>query len=374
MRTFLLSTCSAVAATLALGLATPAAAQFTVTFSGDLWVDFGYTSVDEDDARAAGPTGRSTGAFTGGTRDVNSQQRGRFNLIASQKADNGLTYGVRYRIRMGQTNLGNQNTGFDYDKSFIFVDGNFGRVELGHQTGVGETMFAFTASSWGTGGADGFALDFSPGSESPGTIYTTAVSDTPSTRINYYSPRFSGFQFGLSYATETGGGDVGRTVIFNKSLATFTDATEVAVGYDNSFSGARVRLGANYMFGAAAAPNTEDLNAWSLNGRVDYQGFGLSLHYVNNGESGSANNANVDDQTVYAALLQYTIGQVTVGGSYAWWENQNRDEIQQYAIGATYTVAPGLLLQPEISFVDWDRNTGRDIDSTAAILRTRVNF
>lgn len=361
------------ASALALLAAAPAAhAQFTTTFSGDLWVDYGYTSVSNNDARTA--LGLAANAPI---QQFNSQQRGRFNLISQAKADNGLTYGIRYRIRLGAT-----GDTVDHDKSYIFAQGAFGRVEIGRDDSATANVVA-PASAWGLSGADGFAYDFAPGAEPAPATYASVISTRNMTRVNYYTPRFAGIQGTISYATNAGANDAGRTLNFNQVASTYNDYFELGLNFDETFQGIRVRAAVSYTGAENTVATNEDLEAWFAYARLDYAGAAVSAHYINNGQYNTVRGApNRRDETGVVLMAQYTFGAFTVGASYAHWEANSTavatagsGETTHWAIGASYVVAPGLSLRPEISFIEWDRPGAlRDVDSTIFALRTQINF
>lgn len=389
MNRFLLAGASAFAI-LAAGSA--AQAQFTLTTSGDLWVDFGYTDSEPP------------GTIASDNRNVEAVQRGRVNFIWTQKADSGLTYGARYRVRLGPAG----GNGVDYDKAFIFVNGAFGQVSLGVNSGLADQWGA-TASAWGTGGGDGNYNDFiyrgqgqlaavaalyeNPAGRAFG-LYGELANDNR-TRIWYMTPVFAGFTAGVSYMPVQGGGGsnaLGRGFEFDQNVATYNDVVQVGLNYDGTFGAARVRAFGTYSFGEGrpggisnglAVTQTEDLAAFALQLRVDLGPFAVSAHYVNNGESGQASAAAFrEDAQNWGLLAQYTVlPELTVGASYAYYEDagdtafSGKDEITVYSVGLAYTVAPGLSIRPEYHYYDFDNEPGqRDEDGNIFMVRTQVSF
>lgn len=375
-----------------LGAGSAANAQFTLVTSGDLWVDFGYT--DSEPPRS----------IASDSRQFEALQRGRVNFIWTQKSDNGLTYGARYRVRLGP----GPGNGLDYDKAFIFVNGTFGQVSLGVNSGLADQWGA-TASAWGTGGADGNYNDFIYRGQGQ-TAATAALYENPAgrafgiygelandnrTRLWYISPSFAGVSAGVSYLPVQGGGGsnaLGRGFEFDKNVATFNDVIQAGLNYDNTFGAARVRAFGTYSFGEGrpggtsnglAVTQTEDLAAFALQLRVDVGPFAVSAHYVNNGESGQSSTAAFrEDAQNWGLLAQYTVlPQLTVGASYAYYEDAGdpgiagRDELTVYSIGLAYTVAPGLSLRPEYHYFDF-KNEGaqRDENGNIFMVRTQVTF
>lgn len=394
MNRYLLAGASALALTVG---ASAANAQFTLTTSGDLWVDTGYSTMDP--ASGALANALNVGAVQD-SRNTEMVQRGRFNLIWTQKSDSGLTYGARYRVRLGPS----AGPGVDYDKAFIFVNGSFGQVSLGVNSGLAD-QWAASASAWGTGGADGNYGDFLYNNVAGGTLQTPSarafgiygeLANDNRTRLWYQTPSFSGFNAGVSYMPVFGGADRGRGFEWDNNAATFSDVIQVGLNYDNTFDALRVRGFVTYSWGsgrgnASALTNTagnvtatKDLSAFAVNLRLDYGAFAVSGHYVNNGESGQTRVAGafLEDQVNYGILGQYTVSPaLTIGASYGYYEDggsttvRGKDKQSIWSVGAAYTLAPGLTIRPEYSYVDFDNEgTQPDKNGNVFIVRTQVLF
>src|SRR3954467_3113921 len=116
MRYVLLAGTAAVA--LVVG-ANAASAQMTLTLSGDNYFEAGWINEKGEN----------------GTRKTEVRNRTRLVVDASGKADNGLQYGAKARIRLRQQ--GN----LDFDQSYAFVaTPEIGQLQLGTNTGVNDAM------------------------------------------------------------------------------------------------------------------------------------------------------------------------------------------------------------------------------------------
>ncbi|HZH28722.1 MAG TPA: porin [Azospirillaceae bacterium] len=359
MNRYLLAGASALAL---LGAASAANAQFTVTFTGDSWVEAGYTSIDGNPA--------------GEDRHFDFTQRGRFNLIATQKSDNGLEYGVRFRVRLGPAG----GNGLDHDKNFIFLRGAFGEVNFGTQSGVFEQWWPSFNS--GTGLADGNYFDYVPGAALPGSARTVfqgvyaGEHEANRTRLSYFSPRIAGFQAGVSYVPTTNGTTGrGRSFEFNGNSAGFQDVFQLGGSYDGTFGAVRARAAVTYAFGSAQ-DGFEDLSVWQGFARADVGGFGVlgMVNYV--GESGLANGVEGDAYT-WVVGGEYTFGAFTAGASFTRLEDEAAavEHTNIWSVGLTYTVAPGLTLRPEYHYIQAEDDfAGNDDTANVFIVRTQVNF
>ncbi len=140
----------------------------------------------------------STATNNGHDFNTNSE----IKLKASNTADNGLKYGLVIELEADQGNTNNT------DENFIWLEGDFGRVELGDQDGAANNLFVGGADVGLTYGM----IDNPTGSSVSGSGADTAadVADTSdSTKITYYTPSFNGFKAAVSYAPD---GSEGSTV------------------------------------------------------------------------------------------------------------------------------------------------------------------
>ena len=167
-------------------LAAPAAAEMEVNVSGFLKAEFWGVSQDVDDARN----------YVFGVDDAE------FHVKARNTADNGLTYGVNLEMELGST--------VTMDEGFLYFSGdNWGIIQLGGNEGASSSMpysgdFSLTAA-FGYDGGLGAVWNF----QNSITFPDLAADTGDAAKINYFSPRFSGFQIGVTYLPDSGQAAVG---------------------------------------------------------------------------------------------------------------------------------------------------------------------
>jgi len=137
---------------------------------------------------------------------IDSKQDSEIHFLPTITLDNGLTIGADVQLE-GFTSSD------QIDESSMFIDGSFGRVVLGSEASAGYLMFyaapdvtflnvnsgsttAFIPYSGTTAGADIFLGTL-------GTTYLENVLNDNAQRFTYFTPRFGGFQLGVSYARDT---------------------------------------------------------------------------------------------------------------------------------------------------------------------------
>ncbi|HYH22379.1 MAG TPA: porin [Azospirillum sp.] len=388
MNRYLLAGCAAVALAMGSGAAN-AQAKFEVKVGGDAYFEGGYVDQDNDT----------------NLRSVEFRNRFRLNIVPSAKADNGLEYGGRIRIRSNST-----TRNMDADRAYIFVQGTFGQVRMGVSNsfndetvvsrpidylpfGLYDQALNYVGAN-GTGVAGGGTMAgvnrFGGGS----IVWPSIVPDT-ATKIVYFSPRFAGFQLGASYTPNGNSWNTDsdrneRAVIAATGAITpyFQDELEIGVNYNGSFGGVTVKGGAGYMWGEATesttgANNFKNLNAWQAGLQVGYAGFVVGGSYTDFGKSGQRQALGFfnENSHVWQLGAQYTMGPIVVGGGWSYGQDQGsasvigKRKVNVYEIGASYTVAPGLAVQAQYDYVKSDSDVNAlDDKANVVVLRTTLAF
>jgi len=392
MRYVLLAGTAAVA--LVVG-ANAASAQMTLTLSGDNYFEAGWINEKGEN----------------GTRKTEVRNRTRLVVDASGKADNGLQYGAKARIRLRQQ--GN----LDFDQSYAFVaTPEIGQLQLGTNTGVNDAMRIFAPNNFGTGGIDGSYTDWISGlPNSTGNEYF--VTGDTETRIQFYSSRFAGFQVGLGYLPTSGsaGTDINRSRFFstatnaNVAPSRFQDIYEANLQYSADFGPATVKASLGYEGGAAkdaragalgtgfGAVNLRDLSAYQAGVQVGFGGLLIGAGYTDNSLSGLPQGGGKwVDQWEWNAGVAYTAGPVTVGynfersvgpfspsaGTFSTaatpYNSFGAVTANIHVVGTTYVIAKGLSAGIEYTYADIYNPPGASSVSkptaNLVLLRTDVAF
>lgn len=382
MKRILAAAASAIAIVAVMG--SPARAELEVTVGG--FASFQAAVFDNDVANSS-------------DRDFTSEAQ--ITVNADATADNGLQYGAKVTLDASASDSTNA------DEVGIYLAGGWGRVELGDDDGASElVVFAPTV---GIGQINGSYDDFVPATaqghmvNDRGDHNFTAIDSDDSTKITYYTPKFSGFQAGVSYAPEYQGfelfgvtslaGSTGEHVAFTETNSIASDIIEVGLGYEGEFSGVMFKVGGNYVTAdavegdidplTAGVQEIEDVSAWSLGAQVGYQGFRFGGGYTDDGDSLQAVGVSDNKVTSWNVGATYENGPWGVGISYL---NTDFDtnavaktlsaggsggDYTAWAAGATYTVAPGLNVGADLAF--YDRNAvGTADDDDGYVLMTDV--
>jgi len=326
--------------------------KFDVTVGGDAYFEAGFVGQDRDS----------------GLRSSDFRNRLRLVITPIAKADNGLEYGAR--IRFG-TDTPNANRATVADRAYIFANGSFGTVSAGMQNGLSDEYAIIAPSDWGTGGVDGSFPAYFGNTSSPGTTgnLRTLISGNSSTRLTYLTPKFSGFQFGVTYQpnSDSVNTDINRlkTAAPNgNTTGAYRDIYEVGGNYAGAFGD--VTLGASLYYSGGKSKNSststavyEDLSSTMAGLSVGYGGLKVAGSYAWSGKSGYVKRSSLatatsrEAQNVWTVGAQYTFGATTIGAGYLNAQDAGsltvagKAKTELITLGAKYVIAPGFSVGPE---------------------------
>ncbi|MHA1528168.1 MAG: porin [Alphaproteobacteria bacterium] len=241
--------------------------------------------------------------FSGDFDGIDSKQDAEIFFLPSITLDNGLKIGANIQLE-ALTNSSDQ-----IDEAFMFIKGSFGEVLLGSENSAGYKMTygapdvsfinlnsgsttLFIPWSGGGAGDDLFRRTLN-------TTFLENSGNNDAQRFTYFSPRFSGFQVGASYARD-GNQDSNSQLDGDEGLRDIFD------------------IGANYV-----------------------RSFG-DIDLAVSGRWGTADDHVGSNATVWSGGLNLGFGGFTVGGSYA---EQNKNEHvfrdgKAYDLGVSYETGP----------------------------------
>ncbi len=359
----LLLACAGGVAAAACGSAVAAESPqgFDINIGGDAYFDAGYI-------KQQGDVGQSNYVFT---------NRYRLLVTAENKADNGLDYGAKVRIRAYAS------TGvMDIDQAYIFASGNFGAIEAGTVEGPFSRQSVEAPTNFGTGGVDGdwneaagwilnqtTFMEPYPGGGNVGV--TGDAYSIRSNRIVYYTPNLLGesaddkFFGGISFSPVQGAvlTGVDRTRITNNNAAlqqnlnAYMNWYEAIARYEGTVEGVSILSSVAYTGAKTKSDVTAgvqqgyyDLGAWQAGLQLGYAGFLIGGSYVNAGKSAYSKSPTLylADQYTWTAGISYANGPISVGFNYEFGHDAGDPTVPgdrtgaMWSVGATYTVAPGL--------------------------------
>ncbi len=378
MKKILLGTSALIGAAALFAGAANAAETPKITLGGFSTFQAGFTNEDQD-------TNLRSGAFR--TDNV-------ITVRVNGKTDAGLGYGAGIDLAADTTD-NNDSAGTNAERTFVYVDGKWGKLQGGSDLGVTNTMKIDAARiARASGGIDGDFTNFMTSTTGRtiatpdlyldyGTTAGSQLGDESQQNVNkisYYTPRFSGFQAGVSYLFDTNGSSRGQ--VLSRADNNSGQAENVVLGainYEGKFSNVGVNLGATGEYGNAEVATQNDLRTYQFGAKFDYMGFSLAGSYGNLGDSlqtkTTANDSSTRFWTVggayetgpFGASVTYIDSQVDGGTTH--------NDFSNLSFGVDYKLAAGLTPYAEVNVVKLDpTGTANDNDATVVLVGTQLAF
>lgn len=331
------------------------------------------------------------------SRDFKFQNDTEVHIQVRGEMDNGVVYGAVIELEADISGDGD-GEGLNADKTFIFLESQYGRVEMGGNTDAAEAL-RVDASTFAraTGGIDGDFDDFANVNNInttpvPGAFFIdrprlpTAFFDDQfagvdgfantqdATKITYYTPRWNGLQFGLSYTPDQG--DSGSATGFTgENGFDYEDVINLGLQYSGQFDELGVAAAITGEFAENEDADTEDLEAYNLGLNLTYAGFSVGASYGDWQESYLAEDGDNGDSDYWTIGAGYEWGPAAFSITYLDSEFDG-DEFENLSLGADYQLAPGLVPYIEVNFfdADVDESDEPDNDGTVVLIGTQLNF
>ena len=321
---------------------------------------------------------------------VNVRHEGEIHFKGETTLDNGLVVGFQAQLEaITQSD--------QMDETYLYFSGSWGRLVMGSENSAPYLM-AYAAPYAGLGVNSPNFFMFSPNSSDYALTsgYLNAASDA--NKVTYFTPRFGGFQLGVSYTPniDSRGGNR-QTFGLNTDEDAPTSVTDPAaynhvlgagVNFVESFNSFDIALYAGAEWANlemdTAGGAYDDFESYQGGINLGFAGFtvGGSVHYNNAGIGGSNNDADVWFWDVGAT---YGTGPWTVGLTYSRstfdndrpgenWEDR-RDIVE---FGASYALSPGVTLYGALQYMDeeteYDGGADDDQDGFGGSIGTKLSF
>jgi predicted porin len=251
------------------------------------------------------------------------------------------------------------------DEHWMRISGSFGEIRLGSGDAAGMAMTTGYLGTWSTGVGQLHAFDIPDWISVPATVSASTVArvdlNSDAEHISYFTPRFSGFQAGISYVPST------EEDVNNQRALTAagdTDGWSFGVNYVGKFSGVGIGIAAGYTTANESAVDRSDPETWGIGGRFDFQGFRVGLSWVDKKAQNNAAGvtaAGGQGQETFEAGIRYTFGPNAVSFTYQGAESDantggaaDGDETQAMTIAYRRTLGPGVFWRVTGMVADYD--------------------
>jgi predicted porin len=299
-------------------------------------------------------------------------------FVGETTLDNGLVVGVDVQLQ-GET------VADQIDESYIYFEGGWGRLQVGSEDPAPDEMIYAAPTPIDSHGVNSPTFfHAASGANAVGTTTTYVNLTGDSDKITYFTPRWSGFQFGVSYTpdnTEELGFAFRSDVTAGGATPQQSEVFEGAINWVGEINGIEIGAYAGYSKGdvEGPAPGFEDQDMWGFGASFGYRGWTLggSYRWTDQGTSGASTDrwdANVG--------LAYAWGSWTAGAAWGHGEVETgpatgEDTLDQYEAGLIYEIGPGVLLSGGLQYVDFDSDAGgpaAENDAIIGIFGTTITF
>ena len=266
------------------------------------------------------------------------RHEGEVFFVGSTTLDNGLKFGVNIQLEA-------RATGDQVDETFMYVSGNFGRINVGSEDSAAYLMHYASPSpvpAWGLASPNANAGGFT----NPSTL-PNEIGDRD--KITYFTPRFAGFQFGASFTPdsdeETGTGASPYAPIKDEGAA--DEGYSIGANYSNKFGSVSLKASLGYQLvtrtdtTSTAVTTTYTVTAADTI-TVDSDGniTGFSANTTTASATTTTNNEDTDE---FAAGLSVGVAGFNIGGAYKFTDNDGgTDDLERHDwnVGVNYGMGP----------------------------------
>lgn len=324
-------------------------------------------SLDRDGKSSDG-TPTYDGGLGGGFQIL---QYGEIRFTATGKTDSGLKWGVRFEdVQNDADTAGKKKSS---DEAHMWVQGSWGRLEVGGQDGAADRIRSNTADMIPIDRRLPAVFTDTRGTRVRGAGDYGSINDSSDdTKLSYWTPRVSGLRAAYSYVPNAGArGSVGT------NSGSFH---ELGVEYKGKVADGKIEAAFAWTLQDGAAPDGDDITAWQAG--VTYamkNGFSVTAGYADKGErrAGTAG----DEEKSWDVGVAYEQGPWMAGVAYYNTEHDVNgaadDEYNQITVFGAYNLGGGLSLAGGLYFVDLEDSSttaGRDNKVTVAAIKINAKF
>jgi len=290
------------------------------------------------------------------------------HFVGTTRLDNGLKVGIKTELEAG----GHTDQSTDpIDKAFAWVEGGFGKLELGTDYNAASLLHVSAPEAAGLWNGPPSGLMSDTVIRRPSTVstmysgnQTELDQDDNAEKILYFTPRLGGLTLGLSYTPSALSED-------NRGPLPRSDLYAVGVGYTRTVGGVGIAFSAGYVGGdlKPGGVSGEKVWAYSLGGTLSYAGVTVGGSWADENHrsrsgcvsgdcldnSGQAWDVGAMYETERSKIsLDYYTSRVIGLVS-----DKNVDRISIYQISEKYTLGEGVAVMGAVGYINYQDESGR---------------
>lgn len=330
-------------------------------------------------------------------------------IVEPEYKHNGLKYGAHIEVYADTSTNSDGVPSPMGDKVYSFIESKYGRAELGSVKSASNQMHITAANlARATGGIDGDASDWFAKKTADGKSISQKFTLTPgfptfcdcksgANKAVYFSPKYKGFQFGVSYMPDvTMYGTTSKYhSVTRASGADYEHITEGVLKYEGKFNDFTygLSLAGEKANAKSGSVDRENLEAWEVGGMVGCKYFKVAASYADWGTSGAP---VIKNPNAKYGGKQWTVGasyeRERFGASVTYLNSKKANlfsgaapallsdhdlqanEFNMLSIGFDYKLAEGLMPYAEINFFDMDRKVATSNSGELLLVGTKLKF
>lgn len=309
---------------------------------------------------------------------VDVKRNGEIFFLPSITLDNGLKFGANVQLE-------SSGGGDSIDESYMDIKGSFGQVLPGSENSAGYKMTYSAPSVSIVAFNSPSTPSYIPWDANAGDLFRNTMASTfievgannDADRISYFTPRFAGFQVGVSYARD-GNQDNNTQQDVSDAGGQLHDIFDVGANYVNDFGGVNLALSARWGVGTqenGAGVASTNPTALAFGANIGYGGFTIGGSWAESNDAGPGNDGQAFDVGV-----SYKTG--PWGFSATWFHGENEDdgnlgtteEQDTYGLGINYQLAKGVRLNGFAAYVDFDEEASNANDVSGFLVGTGIGL
>lgn len=312
---------------------------------------------------AAGPMGITVGGYYNSvvysqdvdgleTRNLGIHNDAEIIFKGKAKANNGLEIG--FQVQLEAEGSGESD---HIDENYIYVKGDFGKVELGAENNAAYKMQVTAPKPFGWKTFDNNFKTWGNASNFDKPLLDGVESDA--LKINYYSPKVSGFQIGYSITPDASDKSGDSALYVENDTGS---STALGVSYSGKIGGLKVK--------ASYGVNTLDEDPGVAEREDSAMGVSVSSGKITVGGNTFTKDANGSETDVLHYGVQYKLSKATTLGVVM--HNQeapNGDKTDITAIGGSTKIGAGTKLTYTFETVSDDVDGDSTFIGTGLLLK-----
>jgi len=304
------------------------------------------------------------------------------------KSDGAVTFGGEFTLDIGlqvgvEVNLKSETAqGEQIDGSYLWLEDRFGRLEIGSRDSAAALM-QYSAPDVGLGINDSDISDWivNPSTADGDSAFQSTylyLGEDQATKITYFTPRFEGFQIGVSYIPE-----LERDNNDQPAGDLYKNGIGFGANYVQTLGELDVALAFGYMQAEKpdGATGIDTARGYSVGGNIGYAGFTFGASYADtqgNGEGGTDSAVSFDgrgyDVGVAYAFDAYQVSLSYYNGKAADSAAAGDSKHETVMLSGNYEVGPGVNVLASIFRSKFEADTGTDNTGWAAITGLTISF